>query len=66
MNHDMFPWMKYPIEIKINVHIPAPRDVNKQNLNKFIFENPAGSEINCLITGINLPINVVISPCFLK
>lgn len=37
---------KYPIRININTQIPAPRLVNKQNLESFIFENPAGIDMN--------------------
>ncbi len=57
---------KYPKRVKIVTQIPAPKEVKKQNLGKFILENPAGKETNCLITGKSLPVKVVISPCFLK
>ena len=57
---------KYPTRIKIVDQSPAPRIVNKQNLEKFILKNPAGSEIKCLVPGISLPIKVVIPPYLLK
>ena len=52
--------------MRITLHIPAPNEVYIENFIKLIFENPAGIDINCLTAGINLPIKVVISPCFSK
>lgn len=45
---------------------PAPREVKRENLSRFILEKPAGREMSCLITGISLPMKVVISPCLEK
>ena len=40
--------------------IPAPKLVKTENTKRFIRESPAGKEIYCLTTGINLPKNVEI------
>ena len=65
INSELFP-IKYPVEINTKDQSPAPKEVKRQNFGRFIFEKPAGIEISCLIPGINLPIKVVIEPCFSK
>jgi hypothetical protein len=47
-------------------HVAAPTVVYKTNFFRSILPKPAGMEIMCLMTGMNLEINMVFSPCFLK
>lgn len=50
----------------METQIAAPIVVYNENFVKFILAKPAGNEMKCLTPGSNLPINVVISPCFSK
>ena len=58
---------KYHInKLKFNVPFSDLLLVYNEKTKRFIFDNPAGSEIYCLTTGINLPKKVEICPCLEK
>ena len=57
--------MKSQILKSLVLHAKGKIEKHKANVHIYL-ENPAGIEINCLTPGINLPINVVISPCLSK
>lgn len=62
----LFSQAMYPIERRIRFQIPAQSHVKNKNFGIFIWKTPAGREISCLTAGINLPVKVVILPCFWK
>lgn len=56
----------YQIVSKIIFQIQAQTPVKIINFKKFILNTQAGILISCLTAGINLPLKVVILPCFWK